>query len=147
MDRGAWKATVHRVAESNVTEQLTLSQRSLRFFFPILFCIFCSVGIISTILSSRSLIPSSVSVILLLIPFSVLLSFPGGSDGKASACNVGDPGLIPGLGRSPGKGNGNPLQYFYLENPTDGGAWWATVHGAVKSWTRLSDLTFTSVYC
>ena len=49
--------------------------------------------------------------------------FPGGSDGKASACNAGDLGLIPGLGRSPGEGNGNPLQYSCLENPTDGGAW------------------------
>ena len=51
------------------------------------------------------------------------MSFPGGSDGKASARNVGDLGSIPGLGRSPGEGNGNPLQYSCLENPTDGGAW------------------------
>ena len=50
---------------------------------------------------------------------TVLLCFPGGSDGKASACNVGDPGSIPGLGRSPGDGSGNPLQYSCLENPTD----------------------------
>ena len=49
--------------------------------------------------------------------------FPGGSDGKASACNVGDPGSIPGLGRSPGEGNSNPLQYSYLENPTGGATW------------------------
>ena len=49
-------------------------------------------------------------------------SFPGSSDGKASACNMGDPGLIPGLGRSPGEGNGNPLQYSCLENLMDGGA-------------------------
>ena len=48
--------------------------------------------------------------------------FPGGSDGKASAYNAGDPGLIPGLGRSPGDGNGNPLQYYCLENPMDRGA-------------------------
>ena len=52
-----------------------------------------------------------------------ILGFPGGSDRKASACNVGDPGSIPGLGRSPGEGNGNPLQYSCLENLTDGGAW------------------------
>ena len=57
---------------------------------------------------------------------------PGGSDGKASACNAGDPGLIPGLGRSPGEGNGNPLQYSCLANPTDRGAWWVTVHGVTK---------------
>ena len=50
-------------------------------------------------------------------------SFPGGSDGKESACNVGDPGLIPGLGRSPGEGNSNPLQYSCLEDFMDGGAW------------------------
>ena len=49
--------------------------------------------------------------------------FPGGSDGKACACNVGDRGSIPGLGRSPGEGKGNPLQYACLENPTDGVAW------------------------
>ena len=50
------------------------------------------------------------------------MAVPGGSDGKASACSAGDPGLIPGLGRSPGEGNGNPLQYSCLENPMDGGA-------------------------
>ena len=49
--------------------------------------------------------------------------FPGGLDGKESACNAGDPGLIPGSGRSPGEGNGNPLQYYCLENPMDRGAW------------------------
>ena len=51
------------------------------------------------------------------------LSFPGGLDRKASACNVADPGLIAGLGKSPGEGNGNPLQYSCLENTMDGGAW------------------------
>ena len=63
--------------------------------------------------------------------------FPGGSEVKASACNAGNLGSIPGLGRSPGEGNGNPLQYSCLENPMDGGAWWATVHWVTKSWTRL----------
>ena len=58
-----------------------------------------------------------------------------------SAWNVGDPGLIPGLGRSSGEGNGSPLQYSCLENSLDGGARWATVHGVAKSWTRLSDFT------
>ena len=66
-----------------------------------------------------------------------------GSDGKASVCNAGDPGSIPGLGRSPGEGNGSPLQYSYLENPMDRGAWQAIVHGVAKSQTRLSDFTFT----
>ena len=69
------------------------------------------------------------------------MGFPGGSDGKASACNEGDPGLIPGSGRSPGEGNGNPLQYSRLENSMDGGAWWATVHGVAKSQTQLSNFT------
>ena len=55
--------------------------------------------------------------------------FPGGSAGKESACKEGDPGLISGLGRSPGEGNGSPLQYACLENPMDRGAWRATVHG------------------
>ena len=63
---------------------------------------------------------------------------PGGSNGKASAYNVGDLGSIPGTGRSPGGGNGNPLQYSCLENPMDRGAWQATVPGVTKSKTRLS---------
>ena len=67
------------------------------------------------------------------------LGFPGGSDGKESPCNAGDPGSIPGLGRSPGDGNGNPLQYSYLEISMDRGAWQATVHGVAKSRTQLSD--------
>ena len=68
--------------------------------------------------------------------------FPGGSDGKESVCSMGDLGSIPGSGRSPGEGNGNPLQYPCLENPMDRGAWQATVHGVPKSRTRLSDFTF-----
>ena len=68
--------------------------------------------------------------------------FPGGSDGKASACNSGDLGSIPGSGRSSGEGNDNLLQYSCLENSMDGGAWWATVHGVTESQTQLSDFTF-----
>ena len=67
--------------------------------------------------------------------------FADGSDGKASVYNVGDLGLIPWWGRSPGEGNGNPLQYSCLENPMDGGAWCATVHGVTKSRTLLSNFT------
>ena len=70
-------------------------------------------------------------------------SKPFSSDGKASACNAGDLGSIPGSGRSPGEGNDNPLQYSCLENPMDGGAWGATVHGVAKNQTRLNDFTFT----
>ena len=67
--------------------------------------------------------------------------FLGGSEVKEnenSACNAGDVGLIPGLGRCPGEGNGNPLQYSCLGNPKDRGAWWATIHGD----TKFSDLTY-----
>ena len=63
------------------------------------------------------------------------MSKPLGSDGKESACNAGDPGSIPGLGRSPGEGNDNPFQYSCLENPTDRGAWQTTLHGVTKSQT------------
>ena len=70
--------------------------------------------------------------------------FPGSSDGKAPVCNAGDPDSIPGLGRSPGEGNGSPPQCSCLENPMDRGAWWAIVRGVAKSWTGLSDSTFFS---
>ena len=63
----------------------------------------------------------------------------GGSDGKGSACNTGDPGLFSGSGRSPGERKGNPLQYSYLDNFMDRGAQWATAHGVTKSWTGLWD--------
>ena len=65
------------------------------------------------------------------------MGFPGGPDDKESACSAGDLGSIPGLGRSPGEGNGYPLHDSCLENSMDRGAWWATVHGLAKSWTPL----------
>ena len=65
--------------------------------------------------------------------------YTGGSDGKESACNAGDLGLIPGLRRSPGKEHGNPLQYSSLENSMGSGAWWAVVHWVPKRQTRLRD--------
>ena len=68
---------------------------------------------------------------------SMIMGFPGGSDGKESTCNAGDLGSVPELGRSPGEGNGYPLQYSSLKNPTDGGACQATVHGVTKSRTGL----------
>ena len=64
---------------------------------------------------------------------------PGGSDGKESACNAGDQGSVPRLGKSPTEGNSNPLQFSGLENSMDGGAWWAIVHGVSKSWIQLSN--------
>ena len=74
------------------------------------------------------------------LPFAVAkgrggLPTRGGASGKESACNAEDMGLIPGLGKSPGEGNGNPLQYSCLENPMDRGVWQATVHGVAKSQT------------
>ena len=67
------------------------------------------------------------------------MGYPGGSEIQNLPSNAEDVGLIPGSGRSPGEGNGNPLQYFCLGNPTDRGIWWATVHGVTKSWTQLSN--------
>ena len=81
--------------------------------------------------------------------YSHSFGFPGGSDGKESACNAGDLSSVPGSGRSPGERNCNPLQYSCLKNLTDIGAWWTTVHRITKSWTQLSD-SFSlqwRVYC
>ena len=74
----------------------------------------------------------------LAICISSFVDLPGGTVGKEPACNAGDTGdvgSVPGLGRSPGGGNGNLVQYACLENPMDKGAWWATVHGVTKSQT------------
>ena len=73
-----------------------------------------------------------------LLPILPTMGFPCSSVGKESACSA-DLGLIPGLGKSPGEGNGNRLQYPCLENLMDKGAWWAAVHGVAKSWARLSN--------
>ena len=75
------------------------------------------------------------------------VSFPDGSNSKEFACHAGDPGSVPGLGKFPEKGHGNPLQYSCLENPMDRGAWRAIVHGVTQSQTQLSDqhfFTFTT---
>ena len=77
--------------------------------------------------------------------FGTPQDFPGGSDGKVSVYNTGDPDSSPGLGRSPGEGNGNPLQYYCLENPMDRGAWQAAVYGVAKSRIRLSDFTSRAI--
>ena len=78
---------------------------------------------------------------------SCFTHFPCSSVGKASASNVGDLDSIPGSGSSPGKGNGNPLQYSCLGNPMDRGTWQATVHGVAKCRTQLSDLTHIDPKC
>ena len=74
-----------------------------------------------------------------MLPTPVFLGFPGGSDSQESACNAGDLGSIPGLGRFPGGRHGNPRQYSCLENSMDKGVWQASVNGVAKSQTRLSD--------
>ena len=75
------------------------------------------------------------------LPGPLQLGFPGGSVSKEYACNAEDPSLIPGAGRSPGKGNGNLLWCSCLGNPMDREAWWTTVHGVAKSRTQLNDQT------
>ena len=78
----------------------------------------------------------------------IILGFPGGSDGEESTRSAGDPVSIPGLGRSPGEGNGNPLQYSCLENPMDRGVWQATVHGVTESdTTEWLSLSLQIFYC
>ena len=76
-----------------------------------------------------------------------MFGLPGWLRSKGPVCNGRDLGSIPGSGRSPGEGNGNPLQYSCLENPMDRGTWWAIVHGVPKGQTRLSDFTFTFLVC
>ena len=80
-----------------------------------------------------------------IVYFIVHQGFPGGSDGKESACSVGDLGSVPELGRSPGEGNGYPLQYSCLENPTDRGDWQTTVHGVSKGQTQTKQLSLISI--
>ena len=92
------------------------------------------VGLCQSSLNIQLFFPLPALLGVLLVASSV-----SSSDGKASACNSGDPDSIPGSGTSPGEGNGYPLQYSCLENPMDRGAWQATVQGVIKSRTRLSD--------
>ena len=76
----------------------------------------------------------------------MFLGFPDSSDSKESACNVGEPGSIPGSGRSPGEGNSSPLQYSRLENYMNRGAWRATVHGVTENQTQLRTTTLTFIH-
>ena len=85
-------------------------------------------------------------IIWMLTLCQIILGFPAGSDSKESAFNAEDQALTPGSERSPGEGNGYPPQYSCLENPMDRGAWQTIVHGFTKSWTQLSDNTFTFIW-
>ena len=93
--------------------------------------------------------PSGLLNVWIIITANIFSAYyePGSPDDKESACNAGDLGSIPGLGRSPGGGNGNPLQYSCLENPMDRGAWQVTVHGVAKSRTWLSNSPAQHRYC
>ena len=98
----------------------------LRNAYPGHMSIFCfGVCFLAIKLSSLYILDISSSSNILFADIFSYCGLPGGSDGKVSACNAGDPGSIPRLGRSPGEGNGNPLQYSCLEDSMDGGAWWA----------------------
>ena len=90
------------------------------------------LGSLSSVTQPERLVLSLVLPWFFALTSLVLLGFPGGSDGKESACSAGDPGSVPGLGRSPGEGNGCALQYSCLENPMDRGAWQATVHEVTR---------------
>ena len=90
-------------------------------------------------MATLHLVTSGLSSVILVVLSPVNQGSPRGSGGKEPACNAGDLGSIPGSGRSPGEGNGNPLQYSCLENPMDREAWRAAVHGVTKSQTQLSD--------
>ena len=88
-------------------------------------------------------VPCSLGLTGSVLLLALLQGFAGGSDGKESACNSGDLGSIPGLGRFPGEGNGNPLQYSSLANCMDRGAWWATAHGGPRELNLTERLTFS----
>ena len=117
MDRGTWRAAVRRVTRS----QTRLKQLSTH------------VHVGSSLQHTGfPLVEVRELSCPLVLPFTFQCSFPGGSAVKNLPASVGDVGSIPGLGRSPGEGNGNPLQYSCLKNPMGRGAWWATVHGVAK---------------
>ena len=116
-------------------------------FLLLLFsCFFNDPADVGNLISGSSAFSKIIYLYYLSILYRVVCvfwDFPSGSDGKAFAYNAGDLGSMPGLERSPGKGNGTRLRYSCLENPMDGAAWEGTVHRVAKSQTRLSDFTFT----
>ena len=111
--------------------------RSFAYFSIGLCC--CCCWIVGVFYILWVLIPYQIYDLPISSPFP---GFPGGSEGKASACNAWNLGSIPGLGRSPGEGNSKPLQYLCLENPMDRGAWWAVVHRALRVGHNWATNTF-----
>ena len=130
---------------SNFLEEISSLSHSVVFLY--FFALMAEEGFLVSSCYSLELCIKMLLSFLFSFAFQFSVDLIGGLEVKASACNAEDLSSIPGLGRSPGEGNGNPLQYSCLENPMDRGAWWATVHGVAKSWTRLSDFTslFTSL--
>ena len=145
MDREAWRAAIHGVAKSwtwlsNWTELNWIKLSTMIVTLstsPFNSVKFCLVDVKILLLDIWYLI--IVMSFWWIDPSWLFMGFSHGSDSKESACNVGDPGSIPESGRSPEGGNGNLLQYSYLENPMDRGAWQATVYGVSKSQTRLKN--------
>ena len=121
MDRGAWWATAHRAGKS----WRQLSNWACTHYIQIYYTIHI------------------MSKLYIYLCAYVFMGFPGGSDGKEGACNAGDLGSVPGLGRSSGEGNGYSLQFSCLESPMDRRAWLSIVHEVAQSWTWLSNCTHT----
>ena len=138
MDTEVWCAAVHRVTEC----QTRLSELNWSVFFQSLADMDALPGCLIKFSQGHGGYHRWSNFYPFQVVNWIINSGLGGSDGKESACNTGDPGSIPGLGRSPGEINGYSLQYSCLGNPTDRGACQATVHGVAKSWTWLNDLQF-----
>ena len=120
------------VSSRNEISRASFFNNLLLYFW--LCCIFIAAWALSLVVKSGDCSPVAMRGLLTAVA-SLGAGFPGGSDGKESACSAGDPGSIPGSGTSPEEGNSNPLQYPCLENSMDGGAWQATVYGVTKSRT------------
>ena len=137
MDRGVWQATVHRATQSqkqlkrmSTIPHIHETNKNIHMIFSKVVKYLTKLNIMMEIFSKLLIEENIQSEKQHYKRISLL---PGGSDGKTSAYIVGDLGSIPGWGRSPGEENGNTLQYSCLENPMDGGAWQAIVHGVAKS--------------
>ena len=133
---------VQYTLESSPTPQFRSINSALSFLYSPNSHPYMTTG--KTIALTRRTFVGKVMFLLFNMLSGLVITFlnPGGSEVKESACNAGDLGSIPGSGRSPGEGNGNPLQCSCLENPMDGGVWWASPWGP-KSSTRPNNFTFT----
>ena len=140
MDCNLMGSSVHGILQARILEWITIPFSRENFPTLNLGLLHCRQNLYYL---NHSGSPNELRLVAKIKPLMQAQVFPGGSEVKASASNARDLGSIPGSGRSPGEGNGNPLQYSCLENPMDRRAWWATVHRVAKSQTQLSDFTFT----